>query len=80
MNFWARLFTRNLRTTQPNDTQTALVAYWSTVTEQILSELSSSPNGLSQADAERRLLQYGANSIQVGSQTTALTVPHKSRC
>ena len=72
MKIWDRLFTGNPSATQPNDTQTALVAYWSTAPDKLLSELHSSPNGLSQADAERRLLQYGPNSIQAGSQTTAL--------
>ena len=72
MKFWPRRFTGNPRATRTNDAPTALVAYWSTASEQLLNELRSSPNGLSQTDAERRLLQYGPNSIQAGGQTTAL--------
>jgi len=47
-------------------------AYWSTTPEQLLAELRSSPNGLSQDDAERRVKQFGPNLIKAGSQTTPL--------
>ena len=50
----------------------ALAAYWVTPPEQLLTELRSSPNGLGQADAQRRLKQYGPNSIRAGSETFAL--------
>src|SRR4029078_6433662 len=52
--------------------RTATAVYWSIPPEQLLTDLGTSPNGLSQADAERRLQEYGPNSIKPGGQTTAL--------
>jgi P-type Mg2+ transporter len=64
--------TGNQRVTRHDDDRSALATYWSTTTEQLLAELHSSPNGLSQDDAERRLQQYGPNSIKAGNQSTAV--------
>lgn len=72
MTFWARLFARHTHATRDAADQTALAAYWSATPEQLLTELHSSPQGLSQEEAARRLEQYGPNSIQAGSQSTAL--------
>ena len=71
MTSWAKLFTGNLHATRHDDDRTALAAYWSITPEQLLTELRTSPNGLSQDDAERRLQQYGPNALKAGSQTTA---------
>ena len=46
--------------------------YWSSSNEQLLTQLHSSTNGLSQADADRRLQQNGPNSINAGSQASAV--------
>lgn len=54
-----------------DDDRTALAAYWSITPEQLLTELRSSSNGLSQDDAERRLQQYGPNALKAGRQATA---------
>jgi P-type Mg2+ transporter len=43
--------------------------YWGSATEQLLSDLNSASTGLSQADAEGRLKEYGANEINSGNQT-----------
>lgn len=72
MTSWTSLFTGNPRATQHADDWPALAGYWSTAPEQLLTALSASANGLSQEDAERRLQDYGQNSINAGSQTTAL--------
>lgn len=72
MTFWAKLFTGHSRATRHEDDRTALAAYWSLTPEQLLTELHTSLNGLSQDDAERRLQQYGPNVLKAGSQTTAL--------
>ena len=71
MTSWARLFTGKPRVAPPDD-QTALADYWSTAPERLFTELHSAPNGLSQADAQRRLQKYGPNTISAGGQTTAL--------
>ena len=51
-----------------------LSAYWSLSTEQLLSELHASIEGLKSADAFQRLKQYGPNTIKAQQQTTALTL------
>ena len=71
MTFWAKLFTGNPHATRHDDDRTALADYWSIAPEQLLTELRTSPNGLSQDDAERRLQQYGPNALKAGGQTTA---------
>ncbi len=52
--------------------RTSLSDYWSVTPEHLLSELHSSPQGLSQDDAARRLEEYGPNSLKAGSQVTPL--------
>lgn len=54
------------------DLRTAPAVYWSANPEQLVTELHSAWNGLSRDDAERRLEQYGPNSIAAASQTSAL--------
>jgi len=46
-------------------------AYWSLSPEEILSALHASKNGLQPADAERRLKQYGLNTIRAQQKATA---------
>jgi Mg2+-importing ATPase len=72
VTFWAKLFTGKPRATRHDDDRMALAAYWSITPEQLLTGLGTAPNGLSQADAERRLQQYGPNALKAGSQATAL--------
>ena len=52
-------------------TQEAPTAYWSLAPERLFSELKSSKNGLTTAEAGQRLKQYGANSIEAQQQATA---------
>ncbi len=52
-------------------TQATLKAYWSLPPEQLFSELKTSKNGFTPADAGQRLNQYGANIIEVQQQSTA---------
>ena len=49
-----------------------LITFWSIAPDQLLTDLNSARTGLSQADAERRLKQYGPNSINATSQTSAI--------
>src|SRR5512143_1696071 len=49
-------------------------AYWSIDTAQLLSGLRSSSSGLSQSEAEARLKQYGANTLEQRRQATALAL------
>ena len=72
MTFWAKVFAGDARATRHDGDQTSLAAYWSMWPEQLLAELHTSPNGLSQDDAQRRLQQYGPNSLKAGSQASAL--------
>ena len=72
MTSWAKQIFGAPRPAREHDDREALAAYWSTAPEQLLIELRSSPNGLGQADAERRQRQYGPNAIKAGSQTTTL--------
>jgi P-type Mg2+ transporter len=46
-------------------------SYWSQSSEQLLTALHSSDKGLQQSEAEKRLDQYGANTIRAQQQTTA---------
>lgn len=55
-----------------DDDGTAPDRYWGNTPEQLLIELRSSPNGISQEEAERRLKQYGANTLKAENQSTAL--------
>ena len=69
---WAKVFAGKPRSTRVDAGRDSLDAYWSKTPEQLLTELRSSPGGLNRDDAERRLEQYGPNSIQEGGRTTAL--------
>jgi len=51
--------------------QTTPDAYWSQSSEQLLTALHSSDKGLQQSDAEKRLDQYGPNTIRAQQQATA---------
>jgi Mg2+-importing ATPase len=51
--------------------QTTPDAYWSQSSEQLLTALHSSDKGLQQSEAEKRLDQYGPNTIRAQQQTTA---------
>jgi Mg2+-importing ATPase len=55
-----------------NEDRTNLSAFWSMAPEQLFSVLHTSANGLSQADAEQRLKEYGPNTLKTGGQATAL--------
>jgi P-type Mg2+ transporter len=50
----------------------APAVYWSLTPEQLLSNLRASREGLQPADAERRLKEYGANTIKAQRQASAL--------
>lgn len=52
-------------------TQATSTAYWSLTPARLFSELNTSRNGLTPADAGQRLKQYGANIIEAQQQTTA---------
>ena len=52
----------------------SLSSYWSVPLEQLLSKLHTSRIGLSQADAQRRLEEYGPNILKAGSQVTPLSL------
>jgi Mg2+-importing ATPase len=54
------------------DTPPTPPAYWSLTSDQLLSALSSTSNGIQQDDAERRLKQYGPNAPNAQPQATAL--------
>ncbi len=67
---WSRLFTSDPLALQRGE-EMSLTAYWGSEPEQLMTGLRSSPVGLRQDDAERRLQRYGSNTIKAGSQTTA---------
>src|ERR1700690_77565 len=46
------------------DSESAPESYWSLGTDQLLSALKTSNKGLSQAEAEERLKQYGLNALE----------------
>lgn len=52
-------------------TQATPTAYWSLAPERLFTELNTSGNGLTPADAGQRLKQYGANTIEAQQQATA---------
>ena len=72
MNIWPKFFTHDAHADRHDGDSAELASYWSTPSEQLLLQLRSSTKGLSQADAERRLEQYGPNAIKAGDQTSAL--------
>jgi Mg2+-importing ATPase len=52
--------------------QAAPTAYWSLATEQLLSALNATRDGLQPSDAEQRLKRYGPNVIRAQQKATAL--------
>ena len=56
------------------DPKAPLAAYWSLSPDQLLKTLRASASGLSQKDAEARLLESGPNSIQESERTGALNL------
>ena len=46
--------------------------FWSQSPDQLLATLNSTPDGLSTAEAVRRLQQFGSNTLKAGQQVTAL--------
>jgi Mg2+-importing ATPase len=48
--------------------------YWSLTSEQLISALKTSSNGLSQTEAEKRLNQFGFNALEKRRQATALVL------
>ena len=51
-----------------------LTSFWNLSTEQVLLQLKSTPQGLSHQEAQERLIQYGANSLQQRRQSHALSL------
>jgi hypothetical protein len=51
---------------------TALDAYWTLTTEQLLSALHTTCNGIGQVDAQSRIKQYGPNMLKVQRQMNAI--------
>jgi len=72
VSLWAKLFTGHPSVNLNDDDRPALTTYWSSTPEQLVADLRSSMNGIGQAEAERRLLQYGPNALQSGGQSTLL--------
>src|ERR1700690_346332 len=54
------------------DSESAPEAYWSLVTDQLLSTLKTSNKGLSQTEAEGRLKQYGLNALEEQHKVNAV--------
>jgi Mg2+-importing ATPase len=51
-----------------------LSSFWHLPAAQVLDQLKSSPQGLSQAEAQQRLTQYGANSLKQKRQSHTLVL------
>lgn len=49
-------------------------AYWSIPSEQLFDMLQTTNNGIEQSEAERRIKQYGLNTIQARRQATAFNL------
>jgi P-type Mg2+ transporter len=60
------------QTKTTKESQSSTTTYWSHSADKLLSELHSTAKGLTQTEAENRLKQYGANSIQAQQKATAL--------
>ena len=59
----------------PSDNQEAKTTpaeYWGIKTEDLLSALKTTKNGLTQQEADKRIKQYGGNALQKRKQATAL--------
>ncbi|MEW5706770.1 MAG: magnesium-translocating P-type ATPase [Actinomycetota bacterium] len=55
-----------------SDKNQAQPNYWSVPVSELLQQLQTEPHGLSTAEAERRLLQYGYNLLQPQKKTSSL--------
>jgi Mg2+-importing ATPase len=55
---------------QQSKTPATLEAYWSLTSEQLITALHTTNNGVQQADAALRLKQYGPNVLKAQGQTT----------
>src|SRR3972149_1990398 len=67
-----RLFPKTLPRIGQQEPQATPADYWSLPSEQLLSALHSTDNGLQGADAEKRLKQYGLNALKALRRATAL--------
>jgi Mg2+-importing ATPase len=72
MKLFASVFRSAPRQAEQLGTRKTPAAYWSLAPEQLLSELSTTANGLSQAEVAERLKQYGLNTIEARRQVAAL--------
>jgi Mg2+-importing ATPase len=72
MKRFASLFRSTPSHTGQRNAQAALADYWSLPPEQLLSALHTTASGLSPADVEPRLKQYGPNALEARRQATAL--------
>jgi Mg2+-importing ATPase len=63
-------FQKTQRTKAQRDAPMASEAYWSISSDHLISKLHGSEKGLEQADAAKRLKQYGLNTIKAHKQTT----------
>jgi magnesium-transporting ATPase (P-type) len=66
------VFARKLPRNKPQGSPATPASYWSLPSEQLLSALQSTGDGLTQAEAENRLKQYGPNALKVRRRSTAL--------
>jgi Mg2+-importing ATPase len=72
MNPLPELTSRSFPRRERPAVQQAPGAYWSMPTDQLMRELHTHAEGLQPAEAERRLKQYGLNSIQTQQKATGL--------
>jgi Mg2+-importing ATPase len=56
---------------QPIKSTAALDTYWTLTTDQLLSTINTTHNGLQQTDAESRIKQYGLNALKSQQKHTA---------
>ena len=56
-----------------NNPQT-LPNFWNLSVEQVLEKLKSSPQGLNNQEAQKRLIQYGENSLKHKSKSYAFSL------
>lgn len=58
----------------PHQASPAPANYWNLSPDRLVSELASTNNGITQAEAASRLKQYGLNVLEAREQTTALAL------
>jgi Mg2+-importing ATPase len=66
------VFPRTLPRNEPQNSPAVPASYWSFPSKQLLSALQSSGDGLTQAEAENRLKQFGPNALKARRRSTAL--------